>query len=440
MKLLAGILFAVCALPSFAIDKITALAIDGASYSQIQDVHVGDGGRVVILFPGGGTTTTADKLPPGFLDSWGITADQLDQSRKAAQKQAAQSLDQAIAAGYFREVEGVVYDLRKPQAGWLRLSGKILQVLPDGALVDPAPGQQDSIPLLLRHLPTGFADNDSVSVRAKLTGTFSYITRRDELRTIRAFDAGRACARSQIPQAILNDGAPSAPTLAAAAAPSDHSALESLPDHRRVRGIGSGFFVTRDGYLLTNHHVVKDAEKIEVKYNTQVLQAKVIKVDKDNDLALLKVEGANFNALSLSPTDSADLGQPVFTIGFPNIQMQGVAPKFTDGKISSLTGMQDDPADYQISVPVQPGNSGGPLCDLNGQVLGVVVSRLNDLAVLETSGMVPQNVNYAVKARHARRLLQSVKGLQLVSPPPAGAKPDTAVKAVQDAIVMVMIY
>jgi S1-C subfamily serine protease len=132
------------------------------------------------------------------------------------------------------------------------------------------------------------------------------------------------------------------------------------------------------------------------------------------------------------------LGEEVFTIGFPNIQMQGVAPKYTDGKISSLAGMQDDPSEYQISVPVQPGNSGGPLCDAGGQVVGIVVARINDIAVLQASGVMPQNVNYAVKSRHAWRLLQNIKGLEPAEP--QAAKPVNVVKTVEDAIAMVMIY
>jgi S1-C subfamily serine protease len=118
--------------------------------------------------------------------------------------------------------------------------------------------------------------------------------------------------------------------------------------------------------------------------------------------------------------------------------MQGVEPKFTDGKISSLAGMQDDPSEYQISVPVQPGNSGGPLCDARGEVVGIVVARLNDMAMLETSGVVPQNVNYAVKSRLAARLLQSVKGL--TPPPGQSGRPENPVKTVENAIAMVLIY
>jgi S1-C subfamily serine protease len=91
-------------------------------------------------------------------------------------------------------------------------------------------------------------------------------------------------------------------------------------------------------------------------------------------------------------------------------------------------------------VPVQPGNSGGPLCDVNGEVVGIVVARLNDLAALRESGAVPQNVNYAVKAKHALRLLQSVKGLDALMPPRPDAKSAKPVQAVEDAIAMIMIY
>jgi len=187
--------------------------------------------------------------------------------------------------------------------------------------------------------------------------------------------------------------------------------------------------------------VVKEASRVDVKYKTRVFRAQVVEVDAVNDLALLKVPGAGFAPLTISHRDSVDLGDEVFTIGFPNIEMQGVEPKYTDGKISSLAGMQDDPSEYQISVPVQPGNSGGPLCDVNGEVVGIVVSRLNDMVALRESGAVPQNVNYAVKARNALRLLDNVKGLEsLLGPAKAAAKPAKPVQSVEDGVAMIMIY
>jgi S1-C subfamily serine protease len=437
MKLLPLIFLALWVAPALAAEKITSVTINGTSYVGIQDAHIVSGGRVVILYPSGGTTVTPDKLPKAFLDSWGITTSEVEHSKVAAERQAAQSLEQAIRAGYFREVEGVVYDMRKAQAGWTLFSGaKVLHAVGDGALIDPNPGQPDPTAIFVRNLPQVFSDNDTISVMAKVTGTFTYANKFNFEKTIRAYDVGRICKRSEIPDAILKSGA------AAAALPDAPRArshfVASLPDADQLRAIGSGFFVTRDGYLLTNFHVVKDADRIKVEYKRQVFVAKVIVTDTVDDLAVLKVDGATFPALALSAKDTVDLGQQVFTIGFPNIEVQGTDPKYTDGRISSLNGMQDDQTEYQISVPVQPGNSGGPLCDASGQVVGVVVARLNDMAVMKMSGAVPQNVNYAVKAQPARQLLRSIKGLDLIAS--QGQKPADAIKTVENAIAMVLIY
>src|SRR5439155_17880452 len=84
--------------------------------------------------------------------------------------------------------------------------------------------------------------------------------------------------------------------------------------------------------------------------------------------------------------------------GFPNTNRQGTEPRLTKGEISSMSGIQDDPRHFQISTPVQPGNSGGPLVDLSGNVVGMVTSRLADAATLQASGSLPQNVNYALKS------------------------------------------
>jgi S1-C subfamily serine protease len=208
----------------------------------------------------------------------------------------------------------------------------------------------------------------------------------------------------------------------------------------QLRAIGSGFFVTKDGYLLTNFHVVKDAAKIEVKAKDRTLKAEVVEVDKVNDLALLKVDGAEFHALRLSHRLAADLGESVFTIGFPNIETQGMAPKYTDGKISSLAGMMDDPTEYQVSVPVQPGNSGGPLCDSSGEVVGIIVARLNDLAMLRSQGVLPQNVNYAIKAQYAARLLHRMPDVDAALAKEAPTHSANVVQSVEDAVAMVMIY
>jgi S1-C subfamily serine protease len=437
MKLLAGFLLAVLVCSSWAAEKMTSVTVDGVSYLEIQDVHIASGGRVVLIYPSGGTMVPADKLPKAFLDSWGITAGKLDDAKAAAKRQSELEIDQAIRGGLFREVEGEVYDLRKPQAGWTRTSGaKIMQISPAGALVDPSPDKNDPSPVFVRNLPHIYTDNETISFYAMTTGPFSYMNRFGYERTVRSYDVGRVCARNEIPEGILKNGLPYAP-VPGGAKPRDHG-IASFADHSHLRAIGSGFFVTKDGYLLTNHHVVRDAKKIEVKYRGQTLLAKVAADDETNDLAVLKVEGGDFQALAISPRNAVELGQEVFTIGFPNIQVQGDEPKYTDGKISSLTGMHNDEDQYQISVPVQPGNSGGPLCDAGGQVVGIIVARLNDMAMLEAMGVVPQNVNYAIKISKAVQLMQSIKGLTPVLA--QAGKPDNAVKTVQNAIAMVMIY
>jgi S1-C subfamily serine protease len=441
MKFLVGILIALLALPALASDKIRAITLDGVSYVQIQDVHVVSGGRIVILNDSGGTTVTADQLPKSFLDSWGITDQALSDSKKAAKQQAEVSLDQAVRAGYFREVEGVIYDLRKPQAGWIRFSdAKILQVVEGGALVDPSPGQATPTAVFVRNLPHIFTDNESANFMAKMTGNFSYLNRFGYQQTIRSYDVGRVCVRTDLPDSIVKNGAAAA-RVKFVAPPPDEGRVEALPGREGLRGIGSGFFITQDGYFLTNFHVVKDATKIEVKYKGHIHPAQVVEVDKSNDVAVIKVAGRGFQPLTLSHKDSADLGDEVFTIGFPNIEMQGVEPKYTDGKISSLAGMQDDPSEYQISVPVQPGNSGGPLCDVNGEVVGIVVARLDDLAMMRISGVVPQNVNYAVKSAPALRLVENIKGIDAaLAAAKALPKPAKPVQAVENAIGMVLNY
>ena len=174
-----------------------------------------------------------------------------------------------------------------------------------------------------------------------------------------------------------------------------------------VKNTGTGFFITNDGYILTNHHVVEGASNVSIKAEKGELSAKIIKVDKQNDLAVLKVDG-KFAALPVVSSRKVGLGDEVFTIGFPQIGLQGVSAKYTKGDISSLTGIKDDPRNFQISVPIQPGNSGGPLVNEYGNVVGIVVARLNALKLLKETGRIPQNVNYAVKSSFANSFLESL--------------------------------
>ena len=220
---------------------------------------------------------------------------------------------------------------------------------------------------------------------------------------------------------------------------------------------GTGFFVTQDGYFVTAAHVVDGATKIIIKTKYLALGTALVKVDKTNDLALLRITGAyppgaltnhyllqnnysrlaavsaKFRPLPVANSGDAKLGDSVSTLGFPNLELQGFTPKFTRGEINSLAGFQDDAHHFQISAQVQPGNSGGPLLDSSGAVIGVVQSTLADTRQILTTGAAPQNVNYALKSAYLLQFLKSVPGLKLPSATAAAQAPNQPANWVSDA-------
>ena len=169
---------------------------------------------------------------------------------------------------------------------------------------------------------------------------------------------------------------------------------------------GSGFFITESGYFITNYHVTKDAREIRLVTKAGTIQAKLISADPANDLVLLKAEGL-FTPLPVTPSRNVRLGTTVATVGFPNISLQGQSPKLAKGEIASLAGVQDDARWFQISVPVQPGNSGGPLVDDLGNVVGVIVAKLSQKSALATTGTLAENVNYAIKSSFLLSFLEA---------------------------------
>lgn len=206
---------------------------------------------------------------------------------------------------------------------------------------------------------------------------------------------------------------------------------------------GTGFIITPDGHILTCAHVVENARAVKVKFGERLLDAEVIRRDSESDLALLKVSASGpLPSLAFAKGRSATLGQDVFTVGFPNPELQGAAAKLTKGSVSSLAGTQDDPRFYQISVPVQPGNSGGPLLDSNGDVVGVVVARMRDNLVLKLSGSLPQNISYAIKSGYALSLLDSLPAVAIMLPAPKGDSRPFAEAAAEAerGVVMVRVY
>ncbi|MBE3045354.1 SEL1-like repeat protein [Candidatus Bathyarchaeota archaeon] len=220
---------------------------------------------------------------------------------------------------------------------------------------------------------------------------------------------------------------------------------EVLPPNRALdsspSASGTGFFITENGFLVTNEHVIREATQIRLVTNAGVVPAEIVKVDMANDLALLKAEG-RYAALPVAVSRSARLGSTVATIGFPNIGLQGFAPKLAKGEIASLSGAQDDPRYFQISVPVQPGNSGGALVDELGNVVGVVSAKLSAAAALETSGQLPENVNYAIKSIYLLGFLESMPQIstKLKVPNTITRTFEDIVKSAEKAAVLVLVY
>jgi TPR repeat protein len=202
---------------------------------------------------------------------------------------------------------------------------------------------------------------------------------------------------------------------------------------------GSGVIVSKSGYILTAAHVVIGASRIMVVTSRGECSATTVRVDEANDLAVLKLTDGQYPCLPISPSRVVRLGQSVATIGFPNVGIQGFSPKVTKGEISSLNGIGDDPRAWQISAPVQTGNSGGPLLDEHGNIVGVVVSKLGIKAVKAT-GDIPQNVNYAVKSAYALALLEPFLGADLPQPNTAKSKFEDMVATAQQAVVLILVY
>ncbi len=168
---------------------------------------------------------------------------------------------------------------------------------------------------------------------------------------------------------------------------------------------GTGVFLTNEGHVITNAHVDRDCSEIRVGVGQGTFESgRLIAKDTTNDLALLKVNAkpARVGALRFG----VRLGENVEAFGYPLSQVLATSGNFTTGNVTALAGLGDDSRFFQISAPVQPGNSGGPLLDENGNLIGIVSSKLNFLSEIKNAGDIPQNVNFAIKASVAANFLQ----------------------------------
>ena len=197
-------------------------------------------------------------------------------------------------------------------------------------------------------------------------------------------------------------------------------------------GSGSGFFISKQGHIITNEHVVKKCNKITVGDNIdRQVPAKLIEIDRKNDLALLRtttldlassetkslikklstqklgIEIVPLATAGLMRSDDVELGEDIVVAGFPYGDVFSKDIKVTFGNVNSTKGVGDDSSQFQIQAPVQIGNSGGPIYDKYGNIVGVVVAQLDKLKMAKTIGSLPENVNFGIKASTVKQFLNS---------------------------------
>lgn len=201
---------------------------------------------------------------------------------------------------------------------------------------------------------------------------------------------------------------------------------------------GTGWLVSPSGMVLTCAHIVWGADRVRVDHGGRSYFVKALVADQEQDVALLQIEDtAVFPFLPLAASDSVALGTKCFTVGFPMTLSQGFSPKFTEGSISALSGMDDQPRFFQISIPIQPGNSGGVVVTEDGRAVAMVASIL--LRGEASRQPPPQNVNYAIKTSSILALLTKV-GRSLPKPTDAKRSREEAIKLTTDATVRLVVY
>jgi S1-C subfamily serine protease len=191
--------------------------------------------------------------------------------------------------------------------------------------------------------------------------------------------------------------------------PSPPARSESLPPNppsqTEATSSGTGFFISFPGYVLTNRHVIEGCRAATVsRPGYPISDARIMGVDATNDLALLTT---GMGTKMVPPLRlGVRVGESIFVYGFPLAGLLSSSGNFTLGNVTSVAGLGDDSRILQISAPVQPGNSGGPLLDKFGNVVGIIVSKLNALRLAQVTQDVPQNINFAIKASIAANFLE----------------------------------
>jgi S1-C subfamily serine protease len=214
---------------------------------------------------------------------------------------------------------------------------------------------------------------------------------------------------------VANVGDFSAPTPKPApgsqAAPAQSAAAATAPGAKPRKLVdinGTGFVINASGYILTNDHVIHDCVG-DINGNLSAesqVKLRVVSMDETNDLALLQAPGKLKEAANIRVT-AMHSGDSVVAIGYPFRGLLTSDFTVTTGTVSSLSGILNDTRFLQISAPIQPGNSGGPLLDTSGNVVGVVAAKVNAMAFAKATGDIPENINFAIKTGAVRDFLDN---------------------------------
>lgn len=172
--------------------------------------------------------------------------------------------------------------------------------------------------------------------------------------------------------------------------------IKAFFDDMSPAGSGTGFYIDKNGTLVTAAHVVSECILVEVKHKGQTYAANIAKSSELLDLAVLTTDYQNPQSISIRDELEVTLGKPLFATGFPLSNLLSDYPSLTVGNVTSQGGLKGARGSFQFSAPVQPGNSGGAVVDYSGQLLGVVSGSLNQRMMLNSAGTTSQNVNFAI--------------------------------------------
>ena len=175
-----------------------------------------------------------------------------------------------------------------------------------------------------------------------------------------------------------------------------------------IIGSGSGFFVSDQGHIVSNAHVVGVCKKVKAYEEGVEVFLNILATDNVNDLGLVKGKFKNTQYLNIK-TDGAELGEDIVAFGYPLSQTLSDSVKLTKGIVSSLSGLDNNYSQIQIDAAIQPGNSGGPVLNMNGQVIGVASAGLSKLYMAKKAAFIPENVNFAVAAQSLTTFLKANK-------------------------------